>query len=369
MENKKIRVAITQGDTNGIGQELIFKAFEDLAMLELCTPIIYGSPKVATYHKNALNCQANFNIITKAEDARDGQLNFLTCIEEEIKVELGTYTETSGTAALSAIDQALEDCRKGLVDALVTNPIDNSPAFHFSGLTRYLEDHTDSFGKSLDIYINDHVRIALATCQQPLKMVTSTINKESVMAQIKMLRDSMKRDFRISNPRIAVLALNPKAGEDGMIGTEEKEILAPTIHELSENGVQAFGPYASDEFFGTGQYAAFDVILAMYHDQGLTPYRSLTSEDGIVYTAGLPIIRTAPDQTCSMDIAGKGVADASALRKAIYLAIDITRNQIHYDEPLANPLKKLYKEKRDESEKVRFAIPKPKTPQTTPNEQ
>jgi 4-hydroxythreonine-4-phosphate dehydrogenase len=358
MEERKIRVALTHGDTNGVGYELIFKTFENLTMLELCTPIIYGSPKVATYHRNALGIQTNFTIISQAEEAREGRLNLLTVFDEEIKVEMGTPTEESGNTGLRAIDRALEDYEKGLVDVLVTAPIDNTEDFHFSGQSRYLEDHLNAFNKGISILTHDKLRIALATRNLPLKQVTESVTLETIKMKAEALHLSLRRDFMITNPRIAVLALNPKAGDKGLIGTEEKEIIAPAIQQLVEKGIQAFGPYAADDFFGKGYYSDFDGILAMYYDQGLTPFRSLVGDEGVNFTAGLPIVRTAPLHNALFSQAGKNMTDCTSMRHALYTAIDIFKHRKAYDEAYANPLKKLYKEKRDDSEKARFAVPK-----------
>lgn len=358
MEQRKIRVAITHGDTNGIGYELIFKAFSDPIMFELCTPIIYGSPKVAAYHRKALNLDTNFTIIAHAAEAVDNKLNLLPVFDEEIKVDLGVPSEESGNAALRAIDKALADFQEGLFDVLVTAPVENNAAFQFSGQSRYIEDHLDASGNALSILLCEKLRIALATRNLPIKQVADSISQESIVKQATTLHRSLRRDFRISNPRIAILALNPKAGENGLLGTEEQDIIAPAVSTLAENSIQAFGPYAADSFFGNNLFQAFDGVLAMYYDQGIAPFRTLTVNDGTNYTAGLPLVRTAPDQSAQFDIAGKGQANENMLRQAIYQAIDIFRHRREYDEPLANPLKKLYKEKRDDSEKVRFNVPK-----------
>ena len=363
MEDKLIRVAITHGDTNGIGYEVILKAFEAPEMLELCIPIIYGSPKAAAYHRNLLNIQTNFSIIDKAEDAKPGKLNMLATFDEEVKVEMGQPSKEAGAAALKALEKAMEDYEEGLFDVLVTAPINKnniqSEQFNFCGHTEYIESKVgDDEHKALMILMNDRLRVALATTHLPIKDVSGTISKELIVEKTKILHQSLKRDFFIPNPRIAILALNPHAGDSGVLGTEEQEIIIPAINELEEAGIQAFGPYAADGFFGSGTYSKFDAILAMYHDQGLAPFKTIAIEDGVNYTAGLPIVRTSPDHGTAYDIAGKNMADESSLRHAIYTAIDIFRNRINYDEPLANPLKKLYHEKRDDSEKVRFAIPK-----------
>ena len=358
MEQRKIRVAITHGDTNGVGYEVIFKAFADPTMLELCTPIIYGSPKVAAYHRKALNLEGNFTIINKASDANDSKLNMLTVFDEEIKVELGKPSEESGTAALKAVDRALADFQQGLVDVLVTAPVDNNNMFRFSGQSRYLEDHLDKSGRGLSMLISEQLRIALVTRNIPIKQVTEQLSQELITEKATALHESLCKDFCITNPRIAVLALNPKTGENGWAGTEEQEMIVPAVAALCEKGIQTFGPYASDDFFGNGLFEAFDGVLAMHYSQGATPFRSLTSNEGVDYTAGLPLVCTAPDHTALYDIAGKGQTDENMLRQAIYAAIDIFRHRSAYDEAHVNPLKKLYKERRDDSEKVRFAIPK-----------
>ncbi|MBF1604576.1 MAG: 4-hydroxythreonine-4-phosphate dehydrogenase PdxA [Prevotella sp.] len=365
-DNKKIRVAITHGDTNGIGYELIFKTFAEPEMLELCTPIIYGSPKVATYHRNALDMEANFTIIKDASEAQNGRLNLLPVFDDEIKVELGVPTEESGVAGLRAVDKALDDYRQGLFDVLVTAPIDNNEHFHFSGQSRYIEDHLETEEQGLSILINDELRIALATRNLPLRQVAESITKASIIKNTTLLFKSLRRDFRITCPRIAVLGLNPKAGDNGLLGSEEQEIILPAIDELVDNDIQAFGPYPADTFFGCNYTEHFDGILAMYYEQGLAPFRSLSSCHGITYTAGLPLVRTSAEIPDSLALAGKGIIDELPFRHAIYLAIDIFRNRINYDAPMTNPLPKLYKERRDESDKVRFAIPR-KREDRTPN--
>ncbi len=358
MENRKIRVAITQGDTNGIGYELIFRAFAGTEILDLCTPIIYGSPKIATYHDNALDLNSKFTIINDASEARDGRVNLLTVFDDDVKVELGTPTEESGNAGLRAIDRALADYQQGLFDVLVTAPIDNNDAFHFSGQSRYIEDHIECDGQGLSILTSDDLRVALVTRNLPLHQVAESITKENIEATAKKFYESLRRDFRISNPRIAVLSINPKAGDNGLLGTEEQEIIRPAIEELAKEDIEAFGPYATDRLFGTGDYDYFDGILAMYYDQGLAPFRAIAPDSGVNYTAGLPIVRTAPEVGASFDIAGRNEADATPMLHAIYLAIDIFRHRKEYDEAGTNPLPKLYHEKKDDSDKVRYAIPK-----------
>jgi len=362
MDNKKIRVAITHGDTNGIGYELIFKTFAEPEMLEFCTPIIYGSPKVAAYYRKAMNLPAQFSIIQKAEDAEDGRINLLAAVEEEVKVDMGIPTQESGEAAVKALDRAMTDYRNGLYDVLVTAPINNQNAiiegFAFKGHKHYIETCLGDGKKGLSILCGGDLRIASVTEKIPFKDVLTNITKEAIIEKVKLFQQTIKRDFLITNPRIAVLALNPRNNEDDSCGPEEREIIIPAIDELAAQGIQAFGPYAADDFFGNGYFTEFDGIMAMYHDQATTPFHSLYTEDGVIYTAGLPIIRTAANTTPCYSIVGCNEADETAFRHAVYLAIDAFRNRTTSDEAAENPLPKLYHEKRDESEKVRFSIPK-----------
>ena len=363
-QERKIRVAITQGDTNGVGYEVILKAFADPAILELCTPIIYGSPKIATYHRKALNLETNFSIINSAEDAREGRVNLLSCFDDEVKIELGQPSKEAGEAALKALDRAMTDFRQGYYDVLVTAPINKatiqSTSFHFPGHTEYIETSVGDGKKALMILMSDDLRVALVTTHLPVKDIAKAITKEVIVEKASIFHQALRRDFRISSPRIAVLALNPHAGDDGLLGSEEKNVIVPAIEELAEKGIQAFGPYPADGFFGSGTYDHFDGVLAMYHDQGLAPFKTIALENGVNYTAGLPIVRTSPDHGTAYDIAGQGKADENSMRQAIYTAIDVFRNRQNYDEPLKNPLPKLFHEKREDGDKARFAQPRPK---------
>lgn len=358
-QERKIRVAITQGDTNGVGYEVILKVFADPEMLELCTPIIYGSPKIAAYHRKALNLETNFSIINSAEEVRDGRLNLLTCFDEEIKIELGQPSQEAGQAALMALDRVMTDFRSGFYDVLVTAPINKatiqSPGFQFPGHTEYIETSVGDGQKALMILMNESLRVALVTTHLPVKDIVKAITKEAIVEKATVFHQALKRDFRVSSPRIAVLSLNPHAGDDGLLGSEEKDIIVPAIEELTAKGIQAFGPYAADGFFGSGTYDHFDGVLAMYHDQGLAPFKAIALESGVNYTAGLPIVRTSPDHGTAYDIAGQGCADENSMRQAIYTAIDVFRNRQFYDEPLQNPLPKLFHEKREDGDKARFA--------------
>ena len=354
MEGQKIRIAITHGDTNGIGYEVIFKTFAEPTILELFTPIIYGSPKVAAYHRKSLNMQVNQNIISRTEDAHPDRLNILTCFDDEVKVDLGTPTPQSAHAAQLALDRAMADFGQGLFDALVTLPVsapESGDAAAESQLA-LIERATESTGRSLTIHVDGDLRIASLTGDMPLGDALRELRKELIIAKATTFAESLRRDFRISNPRIALLQANPQPG------AEETDIMQPAIADLLSAGVSIFGPYAADEYFSTHAFTHFDGTLATYYGQAMTPLRMLASDARVEFTAGLPIVHTAPSISPRFDIAGKGEADESALREAIYLAVDACRYRREHDEPLANPLKKLYHEKRDDSEKVRFAIPK-----------
>ena len=355
-QERKPRVAITHGDTNGVGYELIFKIFDDPEMLELCTPIIYGSPKVATYHRKALNMQTQFSIISTASDAKENRLNLLTTFDEEIKVEIGQPSEEATDAARKALKRAIVDVQQGLADVLVMAP-DNLPDF----LSKEPE--------VLRIRIAEDLRIALITNQMAIKDVPEAITKQKIVEKGKIMHTCLRRDLRISSPRIAVLSLNPPTGnETDPWGEEEKEMIIPAIDELAQVNIQAFGPCFADTFFGNGYYTKFDGVLAMYHDQGLAPLKTLAQEESVNLSTGMPFVCTSPEIGVQYDVAGKGCADEAPLRRAIYLGIDVFRNRINYDEPLGNPLPKLYKEKRDDSEKVRFAVPKFKDKEETEKE-
>lgn len=352
-EEKKVRVAITHGDTNGVGYEIILKMFEDPTMLELCTPIIYGSPKVAAYYRKALGIQTQFNTIETADQVKDGRLNLLTVTDEEIKIDLGQQTEESEAAARQAIERARADIDAGLVDALVTAPA-------------AANNNLNKSPQVLSMLINDDLRIALVTKNVAIKDVSEAITKHIIVEKAKTLHESLRRDMRISTPRIAVMALNPHAGANGLLGDEEIDVIKPAIEELEQAGIQAFGPYASDTFFGNGDFTKFDAVLAMYYDQGMTPFKTIAPDGGIRFSAGLPYVLTAPDHGSCFEIAGQGNADATALRNALYMAIDVARNRVSYDAPMESPLPKLYHEKRDDSEKVRFAVPKSKREEKKP---
>lgn len=358
MENRKIRVGITHGDINGVGYEVILKTFSDPTMLELCTPVVYGSPKVAAYHRKAMEIQTSFSIVNSAEEVQDGRVNVVNCIEEELKVELTKPTLEAGKAALAALERALADYREGLFDVLVTAPINKhtiqSDAFHFPGHTEYIEERVGEGQKALMILLKGDFRVALVTGHVPVRDIASELTKELIMEKMEIFHRSLKKDFGIDNPRIAVFSLNPHAGDNGLLGTEEQEVIIPAMKEMIARGVQCFGPYPADGFMGSGNYTHFDGILAMYHDQGLAPFKALAMDEGVNFTAGLPIVRTSPAHGTAYDIAGKGIASEDSFRQAVYVAMDVFRNRAWEKEISARPLRKQYYEKRDDSDKLKL---------------
>lgn len=362
MEKRKIRVALTNGDTNGIGYELIFKAFKAAAMFDICTPIIYGSPKVASYHCDALGLDGNtFSIISNASEAKDGRLNLLTAYDDDIKVDLGMPSQDASRAAIKSIDRAITDFKDGLFDVLVMAPVDKNnmhvDGYDFPCNERFIEICLASEKKGLDVLMGENMRLASMTGDIALRNVPAAITEEGIINTVAQLYATLRRDFSIENPRIAVLALNPN-DTDAHPEKEEQEMVMPAIQKLADAGVCVFGPYQSEKFFGDGDFTAFDAVVSMYWDQGLAPMKALYPDGNVHYLAGLPIISTSPDMSPRYDIAGQGKADATAMRNAIYLAIDGFRARHDFDAPYANPLQKIYKERKDDSEKVRFAIPK-----------
>ncbi len=358
MELNKIKIGITQGDVNGVGYEVILKTFEDPTILELCTPIVYGSPKVMTYHRKALNLETSFTIINSASEAVHGRLNVVNCNDDEVKVELGKPSQESGKAAFEALEKAMTEYKNGLYDVLVTAPIHKqmiqSENFAFPGHTEYIEQNAGEGAKALMILANETLRVALVTGHIPVANISSTLTQELIQEKLSIFNTSLKNDFGINAPRIAVLALNPHAGDGGIIGTEEGTIITPAIKAIREQGVLCYGPFPADGFMGNGTFTHFDGVLAMYHDQGLIPFKVLAMENGVNFTAGLPIIRTSPDHGTAFDIAGKNEASPNSFRQAIYMAIDIYRNRKRNAEANRNPLRKLYFEKRDDSDKLKL---------------
>lgn len=358
MEERLIRVGITQGDINGIGYEVILKTFSDPRMAELCTPVIYGSSKVAAYHRKALDLPpVNMNIITQAEEAGLNRVNLINVSNDDVKVELSLSTPAAGEAAFKALEAAVADLKRGAIDVLVTAPINKhniqNATFHFPGHTEYLQECFGGQGaKALMILLNDTLRVALVTGHLPLREVASSITQELVVEKLRLFNHSLKVDFNIIKPRIAVLSLNPHAGDAGLLGTEEETVIRPAMAEAERQGVMSFGPYAADGFFGARLYDRFDGVLAMYHDQGLAPFKTLAMDNGVNFTAGLPIVRTSPDHGTAYDIAGKNLASEDSFRQAVYTALDVYRNRCRYREATANPLRKQYFDKGGDNEKL-----------------
>ena len=361
MEEQKIRVGITQGDINGVGYEVILKTFAEPMMCELCTPIIYGSPKVAAYHRKALDLPTNFSIVPSAAEAQPNRLSIVNCSDDEVKVEFSKPDPEAGKAALAALERVLEEYKDGLIDVLVTAPINkhtiHSEQFDFPGHTEYIEQKVGEGQKALMILMKGDLRVALVTTHLPVSQIASAITQELVEEKITIFQRSLKVDFDISAPRIAVLSLNPHAGDEGLLGREEQEIITPAIQAMRAKGILCYGPYAADGFMGSGNFSHFDGILAMYHDQGLAPFKALAMDEGVNFTAGLPIVRTSPAHGTAYDIAGKGVAVEDSFRQAVYTAIDVFRNRCRDQERHANPLRKQYYEKRDDSDKLKLDSP------------
>ncbi len=346
-KNRKIRVGITQGDTNGIGLEVTMKVFAEELMLDLCTPVIYGSSKVLAYHRKAIEMpQFSARTVDKADEVKDGVINLIDTETDEVKVEFGQASKQAGLAAFNALEAAVADLKAGLIDVLVTAPINKenmqSEQFQFPGHTEYLEASAGDGAKAMMVMCCGLLRVALVTIHKPLSQVPGAITLEGIVERLHTFDASLRRDFGIERPRIAVLGLNPHSGENGLLGNEENDIITPAINRAYDEHVLAFGPYAADGFFGHEQWRRFDGVLAMYHDQGLAPFKAVARGRGVYFTAGLPLVRTSPDHGTGYDIAGTGQADPASMRQAIFTAIDICRNRSEYDEATANPLGKLY---------------------------
>src|ERR1035437_3739161 len=343
MSEEKVIVGITQGDINGIGLEVIIKTFLDPQMFEICTPVVFGSNKTASYHRKALNIEDfSFNQIRDISEINHKRANIINVYEEDIVIELGKQTETGGKYALKSLEAAAYALAQGKIDVLVTAPINKeniqSPDFKFPGHTEYLDEKFGD-GNSLMFLVSDTLRVAVVTGHIPVTQVAQALTTEKIIKKIQVLHKSLIQDFAVRKPKIAVLGLNPHAGDNGVIGDEEKRIIIPAIEKAKEEGMLVYGPYSSDGFFGSGAYKSFDAVLAMYHDQGLIPFKTITFNSGVNFTAGLPIVRTSPDHGTAYDIAGKNLASEESFRRAVYTAIDIYKRRKLYKEITTNPLK------------------------------
>lgn len=337
-----VTIGISIGDINGIGPEVIIKALSDQMMLVDCTPVIYGSTKVLSFYKKRINSgEFNYQTIPSADAAKPRKINVINVWKEDIEIELGKTTEAGGKYALESLDHATKDLASGKIDVLVTAPISkeamNKAGFKFPGHTEYLADMAGQ-DEALMLMVAGRLRVGLVTSHIALKDVPTTITIDRVLDKIRAFNQSLKKDFGIRRPKIAVFGLNPHAGENGKMGNEENEVINPAISKAKNDGILAFGPYPADGFFGSGNKENFDGVLAMFHDQGLAAFKALAFDDGVNFTAGLPIVRTSPDHGTAFDIAGKDVASGASMRQAMYLAMDVFRNHQMEKEINANPL-------------------------------
>ncbi|MCM1319988.1 MAG: 4-hydroxythreonine-4-phosphate dehydrogenase PdxA [Muribaculaceae bacterium] len=358
MSNQRnIRVGITHGDINGIGYEVIMKALADETITELCTPVIFGHQRTLMHYRKQCDIDPTFRFspVSSSDDIRDGEVNLIDIAHnEEISLHTGTATAEGGKYALAALEAAVEALKSRRIDVLVTAPINKEAmkmsGFHFPGHTEYLADRLAEDADPVMILMSDALRVAVLSTHLPINEVARAVTIESITDKLRALHNTMRKDFAIERPKIAVLSLNPHAGDGGAIGTEEMEIITPAIEQAFKRKIMAFGPYAADGFFGSGKQNKFDIILAMYHDQGLIPFKMLAMEHGVNFTANLPYIRTSPDHGTGYDIVGKGLADATSMREAIYSAIDLYRRRRSYIRSRSNPLKKQYVDKSGDRE-------------------
>lgn len=349
-KNKRVRVGISIGDPNGIGLEVALKSFNDNRIFDHCTPVFYASAKLLSFAKKNLNVgEFVYNQIDDANDAVSTKINVVNCFDE-FKIELGTATAEGGKIALASLEAATKDLAENKIDVLVTAPINKkniqSPNFKFPGHTEYLANYANE-KNYLMIMVHDKIKVGLVTGHIPLKEVSEQLTTERIIEKAEVFYKSLVQDFKYTKPKLAILGLNPHSGDSGLLGSEEQEIIAPAIEKLQQKGMYVFGPYPSDGFFGSSAITKFDGVLAMYHDQGLAPFKALAFDEGVNYTAGLPIVRTSPDHGVAYDIAGQGIANPDSFRNAVYLACDVYNNQREFKELSANPLQKLSKTKLD----------------------
>jgi 4-hydroxythreonine-4-phosphate dehydrogenase len=340
--SENVRVGISTGDLNGIGLEVIIKTLEDARILSNCTPVIYGSSKVVSFYKNAQNAiDFNATKLRLDEALAPFKINLKSVWEEDVKIEPGQSSNEAASYGFRSFEAAAADLKNGLIDVLVTGPVNKQTVaqsgVEFIGHTEYLAKQY-GIENYLMLLVSDNLRVGVVTGHVPIQKVASLLTTEKIIEKARVMHFSLKQDFGISKPKIAILGLNPHAGDDGLIGSEEKDIIAPAIQALNKEGIMAFGPYSADGFFGSAAYSKFDAILAMYHDQGLVPFKSLAFSSGVNFTAGLPVVRTSPDHGPAFDIAGKNEASESSFREAFFLAQDIFIKRKEYKELTANPL-------------------------------
>ena len=341
---RKITIGITQGDTNGIGYEVIIKALSDARILEICTPVVYGSSKFfGMYRKDIPETEnINTNVISSAKDAHPKRVNIVNCLPDNLHIEPGQTTADGAKAAILSLEKAVEEIKAGHLDAIVTAPFNkylvNEETFKYAGHTEYL---VSQFGAEdgLMFLCSDQMRVGVATGHIALSKVSQALNPELIVSKLKIMNDSLMKDFNIVKPKLAVLGLNPHSGDKGLMGDEEMNVITPAIKMAQEQGILAYGPYPPDGFFGVNMQYKFDAVLSMYHDQGLIPFKSLAFDSGVNFTAGLPIVRTSPDHGTAFDLAGQNKANPQSMISSIYLAVDVVRNREKYAQMRANPLK------------------------------
>ncbi|GGE08238.1 MULTISPECIES: 4-hydroxythreonine-4-phosphate dehydrogenase PdxA [Sphingobacterium] len=340
--SEKLKIGISVGDINGIGLEVIIKSLMDNRVMDFFTPIVYGNTKVASFHRKAIGVNDfSFNVINSADQANSKRPNMINCWQEDVKITLGEQNEIGGKYAFISLEKATEDLKAGLIDALVTAPINKhniqQEGFNFPGHTEYLQA---AFGAKdvLMFMVSDELRVGVVTGHIPVKEVASSITEDSILHKLRMMNESLKKDFWIQKPKIAVLGLNPHAGDDGLIGTEDKDIIRPAIEKANEEDIFCFGPFPADGFFAGDAYTKFDAVLAMYHDQGLIPFKHIASRNGINFTAGLPVVRTSPDHGTGYDIAGKNLASHASFLEAIFEAVHIVNRRREQEVLTENPL-------------------------------
>ncbi|MGR7812726.1 4-hydroxythreonine-4-phosphate dehydrogenase PdxA [Lacinutrix undariae] len=341
-KEEKIRVGISVGDLNGIGPEIILKTFEDSRMLDFCTPVIFASIKVMSFFKKHFKSSINFHALNDINQVVDGKVNVLNIWKENVTIKFGEENKTIGGYAVKSLERAANALKEGEIDVLVTAPINKhniqSDTFNFPGHTNYLAEVLG--GKSLMFMVTDTLKVGLLTDHVPVKDVASHITPQVIEEKINTVYKSLVQDFKINKPKIAVLGLNPHAGDNGVIGEEDDKILSPTLQKIKKSGKLVFGPYSADSFFGSNSYKKFDAIIASYHDQGLIPFKTLAFGEGVNFTAGLNKIRTSPDHGTAYEIAGKGVADESSFKEALFSALQIFKNREEYLELSKSPLKR-----------------------------
>ncbi len=345
---ENITVGISIGDLNGIGGEIVLKTFEDPRMLDFCTPVIFASIKVMAFFKSHFNSEINFHSINNLNQVAHGKVNVFNCWKEPVNIEFGKEDLKIGEYAIKSLETATKALKNDEIDVLVTAPINKhniqSEKFKFPGHTNYLAQELG--GESLMFMITEDLRVGLFTDHVPVKDIASHITPKLIEQKIETVYSSLKKDFKIQKPKIAVLGINPHTGDNGVIGSEDDEVLRPTLHKIKESGKLVFGPYAADSFFGSNNYKNFDAIIASYHDQGLVPFKTLSFGQGVNFTAGLSKIRTSPDHGTAFEIAGQGKADENSFKEAVFSAINIYRNRTNYEALTANPLKKSIKKER-----------------------